>query len=142
MKELELSITTIEDLPSAAEEILRFTKGRKVFALYAEMGAGKTTLVKELCHQLKSKDNFSSPTYSVVNEYEIPNSNSRIYHIDLFRLKGREELKAIGMEDYLNEQDYCFIEWPELAEDILPEQVVKIHLKVRENIRIVSIFMG
>lgn len=142
MKKLELSYKTIEELPGVTKEIIRFAEGQKVFALYADMGAGKTTLVKEFCRQLKSNDNFSSPTYSVVNEYKIPDSNDCIYHIDLYRLAGREELRDIGIEEYLSGQDYCFIEWPEIAETLLPVLTVKIHIEVRENIRIVSIFMG
>ena len=104
------------------------------------MGSGKTTLIKEICKQLGSKDNFSSPTYSIVNEYSVADSSSKIFHIDCYRLKNFEEALAIGMEEYLNGDDYCFVEWPELIESLFPDDVVKISIRTDENVRNVSIF--
>ncbi len=124
-----------------AKTILHFAEGKKIFAFYAEMGAGKTTLIKELCLVLGSHDNFSSPTYSVVNEYENTDSGSaKIYHIDLFRLKNIEEAFSIGIEEYLDGNNYCFIEWPELIEALLPDDVVKISIQPDGNIRNLTIF--
>lgn len=102
------------------------------------MGAGKTTLIKELCKQLGSEDNFSSPTYSIVNEYTSP--HGKLYHMDCYRLKSAEEALNIGIEDYLNGENYCFVEWPELIEQFLPADVIKISIRTTENIRNVSIF--
>lgn len=102
------------------------------------MGAGKTTLIKELCKQLGSEDNFSSPTYSIVNEYTSP--KGKLYHMDCYRLKSMEEALNIGIEDYLNGEHYCFVEWPELIEQFLPADVIKISIRTTENIRNVSIF--
>ena len=143
MKNFKITVSDIDQLPETLKTILQYSKGRKVFAFYAEMGAGKTTLIKELCRQLGSHDNFSSPTYSIVNEYLIAASIAvaKIYHIDLYRLKSSEEAFAIGIEEYLNGTNYCFVEWPELVEHLLPEDTVKIYIKSDGNIRNVSIFM-
>ena len=138
MKQQEISIADICELPSVASTILQFAKGCKVFTFYADMGAGKTTLIKELCKQLGSHDNFSSPTYSIVNEYTVP--TGKIYHMDCYRLKNAGEALDIGLEDYLNGDNYCFIEWPELIEHFLPADVIKISIRTEGNIRNVSIF--
>mgnify|MGYP000574236044 CR=1 FL=1 len=140
MPELKFTIASESELPTLCKNILAFITDQKIIALYAEMGSGKTTLVKEICRQLGSTDHFSSPTYSLVNEYVRPNGN-KIYHIDLYRLNIIEEAYQIGIEEYLNSGNYCFIEWPELIETILPYKVVKIAINVTDNIRNVSIFM-
>ena len=140
MKNLEISITTVEQLPAVAKDILQFAEYKKVFAFYAQMGAGKTTLIKEICKQLGSADNFSSPTYSIVNEYELVNQHSKIYHIDLYRLQNLDEALAIGIEEYLGGENYCFIEWPELAEQLFADDVVKISISTDGNVRNLSIF--
>jgi len=106
------------------------------------MGAGKTTLIKELCKALGSSDQFSSPTYSVVNEYKIPSKDLSIYHIDLYRLNEIGEALDIGIEEYINENDYCFIEWPELIEPLLPKHCVHVEIKSNENKREIAIFMS
>lgn len=150
MKNLELVVKDVAELPETAKHILQFCKQHKIFAFYAEMGAGKTTLIKELCRQLGSADNFSSPTYSIVNEYRIsppnesrhPSSALKIYHIDLYRVKNIEEALALGIEDYLNGDAYCFIEWPQLIEPVLPHETVKIYIQTDYNNRNVSIFIG
>ena len=135
---LEISITTSEQLPVVAKNILQFAEDKKVFAFYAQMGAGKTTLIKEICKQLGSADNFSSPTYSIVNEYEI--ARGKIYHIDLYRLQNLDEALNIGIEEYLSGENYCFIEWPELAEQLFADDVVKISISTDGNVRNLSIF--
>jgi tRNA threonylcarbamoyladenosine biosynthesis protein TsaE len=142
VKKLELKNVLQEELADVAKEILAFTDDRKIFAFNAEMGAGKTTLIKALCTQLGSHDNFSSPSYSIVNEYMVSSSErSKIYHIDLYRLKDTQEALAIGIEEYLNSGNYCFIEWPELIEPYLPDDRVKIIIEGNENVRNVSIFI-
>ncbi len=139
---MEISLISINELPSVAKSILRFAEGRRIFAFEADMGAGKTTLIKEICRQLGSVDSFSSPTFSIVNEYAIAGAAQRIYHIDLYRLKDLEEAMDLGLQEYLNGQDYCFIEWPGLAKELLPAETVNIHIKSEGNIRNVSIFMN
>lgn len=142
MKKNEITFGDIEQLPHVAQRILEFSEGKKVFAFYAEMGAGKTTLIKELCRQLGSHDNFSSPTYSIVNEYRIPSSPAnKIYHMDLYRLNSSEEAFAAGIEEYMSNDDYCFIEWPELIDSFLPHDTIKISIQVSDNVRNVSIFI-
>lgn len=139
MQSKEVSIVDISELQQLAGSILHFAGGSKVFAFYADMGAGKTTLIKELCRQLGSADNFSSPTYSIVNEYAL-SAGGKIYHIDCYRLKNTEEAYSIGMEDYVSGEHYCFIEWPELVETLLPPDVIKISIRPDGNVRNVSIF--
>jgi tRNA threonylcarbamoyladenosine biosynthesis protein TsaE len=147
VKNLEISIFSIDQLPDVASAILKFAGDTKLFAFYAEMGAGKTTLIKELCRQLGSHDNFSSPTYSIVNEYQSASLLSTsdfqlptLYHIDCYRLKNREEAISIGIEDYIDGSHYCFIEWPELIESLLPADVIKISIRTDGNLRNLSIF--
>lgn len=125
-----------------AASILKFAEGRKVFVFEGEMGSGKTTLIKELCRLLGSEDNFSSPTYSVVNEYLKQSTGEPIYHMDLYRLNKLQEALDIGVMEYITGSNYCFIEWPELIEELLPAEIVRVCIKTEDNIRNVSIFMG
>jgi len=115
-------------LEEAASRVLETCKNAKVFAFYGEMGAGKTTLIKALSRQLGSDDSLSSPTFSIVNEYRDADGNP-IYHMDLYRLKNLEEAEEIGVEEYLHSGHYCFIEWPELIEPILPDDAVHLLLE-------------
>jgi tRNA threonylcarbamoyladenosine biosynthesis protein TsaE len=115
--EFKRDISSLESLAQVAKELLQTFKDHRVFLFDAQMGAGKTTFIKELCKQLGSHDNFSSPTYSIVNEYKSPTHT--IFHFDLYRLKNKEELFDIGFDDYLHKNTYCFIEWPHLAHDFL-----------------------
>lgn len=147
MKNLEISVLSVEELPNVARSILKFAEDKKVFAFYGDMGAGKTTLIKEICKQLDSADSFSSPSYSIVNEYiRSPKTEDgseiqdKIYHIDLYRLKKFEEAIEVGIEDYISGDYYCFIEWPELIERLLPDDIVKVEMKPDGNLRNLSIF--
>jgi tRNA threonylcarbamoyladenosine biosynthesis protein TsaE len=101
------------------------------------MGAGKTTIIKELCIAIGSNDNFSSPTYSIVNEYIYP--GGKIYHFDLYRLNSLDELFDIGIEEYLYSGHYCIFEWPQLVEDLINVNYKKIEIEVNENIRYIRI---
>lgn len=134
---LEITSSTLADLTDAAKAILDFAGDTKLFLLYAPMGAGKTTLIKEFCKQLGSKDHFSSPTYAIINEYAC--SNGKIFHFDLYRLKNEEELMDLGIEDYLNGENYCFFEWPDLLEQLIDVSYIKIEIKVNNNIRYLRI---
>lgn len=132
--EFKRDITALESLPSVAKELLSTFKDERLFLFDAQMGAGKTTIIKELCKQLGSVDHLSSPTYSIVNEYKTP--NGIIYHFDLYRLKNKEELFEIGFEDYIKKNAYCFMEWPHLAIDLLmSDHFVKVNIKMEENKR-------
>ena len=115
-------------LEEAASRVLETCKNAKVFAFYGEMGAGKTTLIKALSRHLGSGDSLSSPTFSIVNEYRDAKGNP-IYHMDLYRLKNLDEAEEIGVEEYLHSGHYCFIEWPEVIEPILPDDTVQLLLE-------------
>ena len=117
----------LENIEEIAGDIINKYPGERIFALYGSMGAGKTTLIKSLCKVLGSQDNVKSPTFSIINEYltdEIP-----IYHFDFYRIKESSEALDIGIYDYFSSGSYCFIEWPEKIEELLPENFVYISLK-------------
>ncbi|GAB2701787.1 tRNA (adenosine(37)-N6)-threonylcarbamoyltransferase complex ATPase subunit type 1 TsaE [Mucilaginibacter koreensis] len=101
---------------------------QKVFLFYGEMGAGKTTLIKELCRQLGVQEQASSPTFSIVNEYQ--GRERKVYHFDFYRLKNQTEALDMGYEEYFYSGDYCFVEWPEKIADLLPEHYTRISLTV------------
>ena len=130
---LELDISDVNVISSYAKAILDFAQDRKIFLFDAPMGAGKTTLIKELCIQLGSGDHFSSPTYSIINEYDYP--GGKIYHFDLYRLNSQEELLDLGIEEHLSLGNYCFFEWPELVEDLIGTNYLKIVIEVNGNNR-------
>ncbi len=141
---IEIKQVHLSQLPEVAATISYFgsqTPHSKIFAFYGQMGAGKTTLIKEICRQLGSDDNFSSPTYGLVNEYAIAGKKDKIYHMDLFRLKSVEEALDLGLMDYLNDDNYCLIEWPELIEALLPAGTVKVEINTENNMREMIIFM-
>lgn len=131
--ELDLELSSIDTIAEHAHTVVDFLAPLKKVLFYAPMGAGKTTFIKSLCRALGSQDNFSSPTYSIVNEYSYP--GGKIFHFDLYRLKNAEELYDLGIEDYLDSGHYCFFEWPELVEPLLEDAYVKIEIKVNGNIR-------
>jgi tRNA threonylcarbamoyladenosine biosynthesis protein TsaE len=130
---LEIKIGSVAELPQAAKALLEAAGNTTIFLFHAEMGAGKTTLIKALCKSLGSTDNFSSPTYSIVNEYSYP--GGKIFHFDLYRLKNSEELFDLGIEEYLRSGQYCFFEWPELVREILGDNYLEVNIIVNENIR-------
>jgi tRNA threonylcarbamoyladenosine biosynthesis protein TsaE len=113
----------LENISETAAKFLAQFPDDRVFAFNGNLGAGKTTFIKALCIELDVKDAMSSPSFSIVNEYR-DRENEPVYHFDLYRLKNTEEAFDIGMEDYLYSGHYCFIEWPEKAPEILPEETV------------------
>jgi tRNA threonylcarbamoyladenosine biosynthesis protein TsaE len=131
MGKAEIVIKTLDEIGKAAAEFLPYLKYSKVVAFYGEMGAGKTTFIKALCNCLGVKDTVNSPTFAIINEY-FTSGNEPVYHLDLYRLKSQEELLDIGYEDYLQSGSYLFIEWPEKARDLLPEDCMIVHIS-REN---------
>ena len=123
---------TIGELQAVAQKVLKEAGHRKCFAFFAEMGVGKTTLINTLCEELGVKDTTSSPTYSIINEYKTCNGD-RVVHMDWYRLKDENDALNAGVEDYLQGDNYCFIEWPERAADLLPAQTVKVYLSLEES---------
>ena len=136
MNELRIDISDEIKLSEAAKQLLAFAGENRVFLFDAPMGAGKTTLIKQLCKALGSNDNFSSPTYSIVNEYHSP--IGKIFHFDLYRINSEAELLDIGFEEYINNGSYCFIEWPEKAGSFLYGNRLRIVISVNENNRYLS----
>lgn len=130
---MEIKVNSEYELSEAAKQLLDFAGENKTILFYGAMGAGKTTLIKELCRILGSEDHFSSPSYSIVNEYKCP--AGKIFHFDLYRLKNATELLDIGIDDYLYSGNYCFFEWPNLAEVFLDDKFISVTIKVEENIR-------
>lgn len=114
-----------------ARKLLRTFQEERFFAFFGSMGVGKTTLIKELCKVLGSDDNVCSPTFAIVNEYR-SGEGAPIYHFDFYRLKNIEEAYDIGYEEYFYSGNYCFTEWTEKIEDILPEKYVSVTM-VEEN---------
>ena len=116
----------------AVEALLHFAEGRKKITLTGDLGAGKTAFVKAFCRRLKVADNVSSPTFALVNEYVFLGENGQeqtIHHLDLYRLRSLDEALGIGIEDYLYDEHYCFIEWPEIIADMLPDELVFVKIE-------------
>jgi len=126
---MEIVIKNKKDLSSAAKKFLKHTGEKKLLAFYGSMGAGKTTIIKAICKELGSVDIVSSPTFTIVNEYKTIDEKT-LYHIDFYRIKKQEEVFDFGVEEYLSGDSYCFMEWPELIEEILPQETVKIIITV------------
>ncbi len=134
-------IYTLEDIKIAANWLLNNIKEATCLAFYGEMGVGKTTLINQVCKELGAASNFSSPTFSIINEY-VTMDNNTIYHIDLYRLKDEMEVIAAGVEDCMFSGCYCFVEWPERAAGLFPINHVKCHLTILDvNTRKLSIIM-
>ncbi len=121
-------IFSLDEIPQVAEKILS-ENPKKVILFNGQMGAGKTTLIKVLAEKLGVSDATSSPTFSLVNEYQLPN-NEYVYHFDMYRLKNEIEALDMGIDDYLYSGNWCFIEWAEKIENLLPDEYSTIEIKV------------
>jgi tRNA threonylcarbamoyladenosine biosynthesis protein TsaE len=131
---MEIIIRDKSCLRESAKKFLSLTSGKKIFAFFGSMGAGKTTIIKAICEALGAIDIVTSPTFTIVNEYKTLFGES-IFHIDFYRIKKREEVFDFGIEEYFSSNAYCFLEWPELIEDILPRGTVNIRIIVDDNER-------
>lgn len=125
---MEIRINSLDTIHEAAKEFIKGMGDGKVFAFYGNMGAGKTTFIKALCEVLGVKDVITSPTFAIINEYTDGNDNP-IYHFDFYRIKKLEEVYDMGYEDYFYSGNLCLLEWPELVEDVLPENVIKVTIE-------------
>jgi hydrolase, P-loop family len=125
---MEIRINSLDTIHEAAKEFIKGMGDGKVFAFYGKMGAGKTTFIKALCEVLGVKDVITSPTFAIINEYTDGNDNP-IYHFDFYRIKKLEEVYDMGYEDYFYSGNLCLLEWPELVEDVLPENVIKVTIE-------------
>jgi len=125
-------ITSVEGLQNAAEKLIAKFPDHRIFAFYGKMGAGKTTFIKALCKSLGTSDNVTSPTFALINEYNAADLSS-IFHFDFYRIENIEEAYDLGYEDYLYSGNYCFIEWPEKIEPLLPDKFIEVKIKVDDN---------
>jgi tRNA threonylcarbamoyladenosine biosynthesis protein TsaE len=126
--EKTIVVKSLEELPQAAETVLKDTEGHPVIALFGKMGAGKTTLIKEFCKVLNVEDVVNSPTFALVNEYATFGGEP-VFHFDFYRIESVEEVYDIGYEEYIYSGNYCFIEWPEMIEGLLPESYVYLSIE-------------
>jgi tRNA threonylcarbamoyladenosine biosynthesis protein TsaE len=135
----EFLLKTEKETAEAARWFIPLIKQHKIFAIYGEMGAGKTTLIKAICRELKVAETVSSPTFALVYEYHSPEKGI-IYHFDLYRIKELTELFDLGYEDYVYSGNLCFIEWPEIAGELLPPETVKVKIEVNpDNSRTITL---
>jgi tRNA threonylcarbamoyladenosine biosynthesis protein TsaE len=121
-----------EDIKQAAQQFVEAMGENTVFAFYGKMGAGKTTFIKAVCEQMGVEDTVTSPTFAIVNEYEAANGHP-IYHFDFYRIKKLSEAYDMGCEEYFYSGHPCFIEWPELIEEALPEETVNVTIEALPN---------
>jgi tRNA threonylcarbamoyladenosine biosynthesis protein TsaE len=128
---MEIKIKSIDTIRESAREFIENIGESKVFAFYGKMGAGKTTFLKAICEELGVEDVITSPTFAIVNEYEA--KGQPIFHFDFYRIKKLDEVYDMGYEDYFYSGALCFIEWPELIEELLPEDAVKVTIGVNDN---------
>lgn len=126
---MEIKINSLADINEAAKTFVENMGDGNVFAFYGKMGAGKTTFVKAICECLGVEDVITSPTFAIVNEYTSATTGDAIYHFDFYRIKKLEEVYDMGYEDYFYSGSLCFLEWPELIEDLLPEDATKVTIE-------------
>lgn len=130
---MEIKINSLADINEAAKQFIENMGDGKVFAFYGKMGAGKTTFIKAICEELGVDDVITSPTFAIVNEYQSATTGDSIYHFDFYRIKKLEEVYDMGYEDYFYSGSLCFLEWPELIDDLLPENATKVTIEATEE---------
>ena len=135
---MKIVVNCISELNEISQSIINQIGDKNIICFYGEMGVGKTTLIKLICEKLGVKDNVSSPTFSVVNEYILSDDQS-VFHFDFYRIEKEEEAFDMGYEDYFYNGDLCFIEWPEKVKSIIPEDIMRIDLTKNKDQRIIEI---
>jgi tRNA threonylcarbamoyladenosine biosynthesis protein TsaE len=125
-------VNSLQELNDVANELINAFPEQRVFAFYGKMGAGKTTFIQSICQALGTTDNVTSPTFALINEYIDSNMDS-IFHFDFYRIKEIEEAFDLGYEDYIYSGCYCLIEWPQMIEPLLPENLVEVKIEVAED---------
>ena len=125
----EIVVESLSELKDVAQAIMESLEGRNVVAFCGQMGAGKTTLISAIMEHLGSTDNVTSPTFALVNQY-ITANDERVYHFDFYRINRIEEVFDMGYEEYFYSGDLCLIEWPELIEELLPEEAMVVRIEV------------
>lgn len=121
-------ISSLQDLPRAARVFLQSLGERRLVAFYGAMGAGKTTFIKAVCDALEVTDVVNSPTFAIVNEYYSEKLAENVFHFDFYRIRHADEVRDLGFDDYLRSGCFCLMEWPELVEELLPDDIVRVTL--------------
>ncbi len=134
---MKVEIHSVHELAEVARKLLCTFGEERFFAFFGKMGVGKTTLIKELCAVLGVKDNVCSPTFAIVNEYS-DRDDEPVYHFDFYRLKSVAEAYDIGYEEYFYSGCYCFTEWTEKVEELLPEHYVRVEIEEKDGVRILN----
>lgn len=129
---MKLEINSLQDIDQVAQQFFNSIGNHRVFAFYGQMGVGKTTFIKAVCKFFGVKDDISSPTFAIVNEYR-GIKGEQLFHFDFYRIKNEEEAFDFGYEDYFYSGAFCFIEWPEKIESLLPADCVKVFLSETNN---------
>lgn len=127
-----IEITSLDKISEAAAQFIKKMGDNKVFVFYGSMGAGKTTFIKSVCEQMGVTDVINSPTFAIVNEYE-SGKGEPIYHFDFYRINKEEEAYDFGYEDYFYSGNVCFIEWPEMVKNLIPEDAIEVHINENED---------
>lgn len=131
MPEFQLTYT-LKDITRTAKQFLKITKDYRHIAFYGDMGVGKTTFITAICKILGTEDLVSSPTFAIVNEYDT-STGLPVYHFDFYRIKSATELMDIGFEEYCDSEAFCFIEWPDKADEIIPDDFIKVKMKEMDD---------
>jgi tRNA threonylcarbamoyladenosine biosynthesis protein TsaE len=128
---MDITLHGLADLKEAAKKMLEVIGDNKIVLFYGDMGAGKTTFIKSICAELGVKETVSSPTFSIVNEYE--GNGNTIYHFDFYRIKSIQEAYDIGYEEYFYSGNMCFVEWPDKIDELLPDHYLKVEIQTMED---------
>ena len=132
MQDITFEINSVEELSKVSDLLISWRDKSNIIAFYGTMGAGKTTLIKNLCTKLGVQDEVNSPTFALVNEYQTDTFDS-IFHFDFYRIKSLEEVFDIGYEDYFYGGSLCLLEWPELIDPLMPEHFIKVEITLGET---------
>lgn len=132
MKEQIFHVNGVEELSEVSDFLISLRQDAEVIAFYGSMGAGKTTLIKNLCHRMGVTDEVNSPTFAIVNEY-VTEEGEPVYHFDFYRIKKIEEAYDIGYDNYFYSGSLCLIEWPEMIESLLPEKYVRVDIMLGDS---------
>jgi len=130
-------VSSLNELNAVAGDLLKMYPGKRIFAFFGEMGAGKTTFIKMICRELGVNENVSSPTFALVNEYAAGDGEP-IYHFDFYRIEKEQEAIDIGLNEYFSSGHYCFIEWSEKILHLLPEEAVDVKITLINETRIIT----